>query len=497
LGDVILEGDDRHGDGVNLAARLEGIADPGGIILSGTAYDQLKKKVDVGFEYLGEQQIKNIAEPVRVYRLLMDPAAAGKTVSAGFSINSSKSKAAAASWLTGGRAWLRLASAAGLLLLIAMGSVMAWRLSRDAPVAQSQGIPVIAVMPFQDLTGDQTASALGRGIAEAFMTDLATFPDYQVASAATSFALADEPVSKIVEATGATFVIEGSIRRTADQLKVTMQLIRGSTDRHLMSAEVVEPMTDSVGVQSAVANRLRDALGGLTGVLRRESNRMALEKSPEDLTEYDYYTLGHMKQFRQEGSAARDIWTEGLKRYPDSVLLHCKLAFYYLAFTSDFDSAEKLVNEARTLKKKSRLDAWYLHWSSAWIHSMFGETEKAIADVKATIAIAPYDTVSHMDMADIMISAGHKEEALSWATYAATHDPNPVYWFPGVMIKVYRGAGKWPELVELAEREIEKRPNKFWYEVLTAAYTATGQADKAAAAFKVGRSMPDTRLQED
>src|SRR4029079_2155520 len=80
LGDVIVEGEDRHGDGVNIAARLEGLAEAGGIILSGTAYDQLKKKLDVGFEFLGERQLKNIIEPVRIYRLLLDPAAVGKTI---------------------------------------------------------------------------------------------------------------------------------------------------------------------------------------------------------------------------------------------------------------------------------------------------------------------------------------------------------------------------------------------------------------------------------
>ena len=101
------------------------------------------------------------------------------------------------------------------------------------PAASEQGIPVIIVLPFLELSGNQAHSELGRGIAEAFITDLATFPDFEVVSSTTSFALAGRPIPEIVAATGALFVIEGSIRLTGDKVDVTMQLIRGDTDRHL------------------------------------------------------------------------------------------------------------------------------------------------------------------------------------------------------------------------------------------------------------------------
>ena len=191
-----------------------------------------------------------------------------------------------------GRVGRRLAiwgSAAAILLLLIAGGV-ATALSWDSPLqrrrrcrnltiaAKDQGIPVVIVLPFQDLTGDATQSDLGKGIAEAFITDLATFPDFEVVSSTSSFAYAGKPVPEIFKDTGALFVIEGSFRRTAGKVAVTMQLIRGDTDRHLKIAQIEEPMTDPVLLQSTVANRLRDELGGMTGILRQEYNRIAVRE---------------------------------------------------------------------------------------------------------------------------------------------------------------------------------------------------------------------------
>jgi class 3 adenylate cyclase/TolB-like protein len=473
LGEVIVEGKDRYGEGVNIAARLQALAEPGGICVSEKVSREVEKKLAFTFEPLGEQVVKNIAEPVKVYRVLAD----GKSPPRSSSRPEERGRS-------------RTAVAIAALLLIALGVGLAWHgYLRSAPAEQDEGIPVIAVLPFQDLTGDQSGKELGRGVAEAFMTDLAKYPDYEVVSATTSFALADKPLVDLVKATGATFVVEGSIRRASDKLKVTMQLIRASTDRHLMIAEIEEAMTDPVTLQTTVADRLRDELGGMTGVLRKESNAIALAKSPAELTEYDYYILGHVKHFRREGLAAREIWAKGLERFPESVLLRCKMVFYYLVFTNDRSAPQKLVDEARALKKKSRLDEWYLHWTSAWVAR---DWQHGVAEAEATIAIAPYDTVSRMDLSDLMVRAGRNDEAIAWATYAMTHDPSPLPWYPDTLIGAYEAGGKYQELIELAERETQKHPSsKIWYEVLGKAYVETQQIEKAAEAFKTANNLPD------
>jgi TolB-like protein len=378
----------------------------------------------------------------------------------------------------------------GILLSAGIGTWY-WY-SRQPSVPQAEGIPVIAVLPFQDLTGDSSKSEIGRGIADAFMTTLATFPDFEVVSPATSFALADKPLSEIVKATNATFVVQGSLRRTADKLKINMQLIRGSTDRVLMAAEVEQPVGDSVSVQEAVASKLSDKLGGMTGILRKESNEAASAKSPGELTEYDYYILGHIKTFQQDWPGGREIWAKGLQRFPDSALLHCKMAFYYISFAADPDAVEKLVTEAQKLRRKSRLDEWYLHWTSAWLELKKGQPERAIAEAEATVGMAPYDTVSRMDLSYLLTSTDRKDDAVKWATYAALHDPMPLSWYPETLVWAYRSAGKWKELIQLAETESQRAPqSKFWYQVLYRTYRGTGQFEKAETVMETANKLPD------
>ncbi|NJM91837.1 MAG: hypothetical protein HC861_03530 [Rhodospirillaceae bacterium] len=225
-----------------------------------------------------------------------------------------------------------------------------------------------------------------------------------------------------MRATGAQFVIEGSIRLASDKALIRVQLINGTTDRHLQIAQIEQPMTDPVALQTEVARRFSDQLGGMTGILRQEIERISWDKPDSELTEYDFYIRGHTDHLRGENTAARMIWQEGLKRFPDSVLIRCKLAFTYDARTTE---AHNLVMEAVRLKKRSRLDEWYLHWVSARHHGFRNNHAEASAEARATIAMAPYDTLSHAGLAWVLSEAGDHETAIAWANFGATHDPHP------------------------------------------------------------------------
>jgi class 3 adenylate cyclase len=229
VGDVIVEGDDRHGDAVIIASRLQQLAESGGICVSGAVADHVRHKVALRFERRGEERLKNIAEPVAVYRIDQPSAA--------------KPRSNIMKWSAAAALPVLLAAAIVVYLLVspdeppappaatvasarpapASAATPSGQTALVAPPAspssdvgsapsKDQGIPVIVVLPFQDLTGDQTQSDLGKGIAEAFITDLATFPDFEVISSTSSFAYAGKPVPEIVKATGALFVIEGSLR---------------------------------------------------------------------------------------------------------------------------------------------------------------------------------------------------------------------------------------------------------------------------------------------
>jgi class 3 adenylate cyclase/TolB-like protein len=484
VGDVIVEGDDRHGDAVNIAARLQQLAETGGICVSGTVVNHVRHKVALRFESRGEERLKNIAEPVVIHRIV-----AGAIPS------------------KPGRAGRRLtiwASAAAIFLLLIAGGVATALygipvttapppLPDSTLAAKDQGIPVIIVLPFQDLTGDETQSGLGKGIAEAFITDLATFPDFEVVSSTSSFAYAGRPVPEIFRDTGALFVIEGSFRRSAGKVAVTMQLIRGDTDRHLKIAQIEEPMTDPVSLQSAVASSLRDELGGMTGILRQEYNRIALTKPEADRTEYDYYVLGHIDSLHGRGEAAGRVWKEGLARFPKSALLHYKLMIYHLDEHNDVKQAEMLWAEAETLERRSSLDDWYRHWLSSWLHGWRGDFRLAVAEAKATIAMAPYDAISHVNLCWVMWEAGEAEQAVDWAKFAVTHDPNMFKFYFRTLTQAYNAAGTWTEAVTFAEAQVVKDPvhAKWWYEFLSDAYSKTGQKEKSQDAWKKTINLPE------
>jgi TolB-like protein len=360
--------------------------------------------------------------------------------------------------------------------------------------ASEQGIPIIVVLPFEDLTGSEAESNLGKGIAEQFITDLSTFPDFEVVSSTSSFAYAGRPIPDIVKATGARFIVEGSIRRSGDRVSVTVQLINGSTDRHLKTAQIEETMTDPVALQKTVVARIRDELGGMTGVLRKENDKIAFARTDAELTEYDYYILGHVHSLKDEEESARAVWEKGLQRFPQSVLLRYKLMTYYLGFRDAVKPAQELFDQAGTLRKKSRLDEWYFHWLSAMLYSRKEDHNRAVSEARATIAMAPYDALSHNGLSWVLIEAGRNDEAIAWATFAMDHDPYPLPWYPDAVVAAYRGQGpkKYEELIAMAEARIREDPtaNRLWYKVLARGYQWTGQSHRAEQALQAYHSLP-------
>jgi DNA-binding winged helix-turn-helix (wHTH) protein/TolB-like protein len=463
------------------------------------------------FERRDKVHLKNIAVPVKVYSVSLEQTPAGK----------STNRWASSKWPVLAALLLLVAAGVGYLAVetsqqpilpaASMAGSAPVQTSRSLPPQQTVasaapvpadtgsasgdgGIPVIAVLPFQDLTGDNSPSDLGKGIAEAFKTDLATFPDFEVVSSTSSFAYAGKPIPEIVKGTGALFVIEGSLRRTGDRAAVTVQLIRGDTDRHLKIAHVEEQLSDPVQFQAKVADRLRDELGGMTGILRQQYNRIAQSKPDVDRNEYDYYALGHVESLHGRVEEAGKIWQEGLERFPKSALLHYKLMIYYLDVHNAVEPAAKLWADAEKLPRRSRLDDWYRHWLSAWLHGWRDEHGPAVSEARAAIAMAPYDAVSHSGLSWVMREAGETDEAIEWAKFAVTHDPNMYNRSYFRALKdAYKAARKWPEAVALGEAQVSNDPvhAKWWYEFLDAAYSATDQPEKAHAAWKSGLNLPE------
>lgn len=227
LGDVVEEGEKIFGDGVNIVARVEGLAEPGGVCISGTAYDQVKNRLPFGFQPLGEQVVKNIAEPVRVYRVLMKP---GIT-----------SRGAGAKKIHP-RRWQRVALSLGVVLILVVAAVIAFFYLRpSAPRVEvaSKGKmafplpekPSIAVLPFANMSGDPNQEFFSDGITEAIITTLSIIPDLFVIARHSTLIYKGRPVKvkQVSEELGVRYVLEGSFQGSGDRVRISAQLIDALT----------------------------------------------------------------------------------------------------------------------------------------------------------------------------------------------------------------------------------------------------------------------------
>ncbi len=436
LGDVVVEGEDLLGDGVNVAARLEQLCEPGGVLVSGTAYDHLQGKLDLSFDDAGEQRLKNIARPVRTWRIRLDGA--------------KPTRRRWNAWWP--RRWALPAAAAALIALVLVAGAW-WWFRPDAPAS---GPPAIAVLPFVNMSGDPAQDYLGAGVAEDIITVLATFPGLRVISRLSSFTY-DKPVKaqEVGRELGVRYVVEGSVRRNADKVRVTAQLIDAGTGDDVWANRFDEETTDAVALQEQVANRIYVSLAGLTGEIRKGEQQTAWQKSAPGLEEYDYYLRGHDLFFRftpEDNVRAMQVWQEGLAKFPDSALLRIKLGFAHLEPTldlwvkpseADLDGAWRLGQEAMAAADKSRLERWLCHWLMAFLYAWHDEDfERSVAEAEAAVGMVPYDALSRAVLSKSLADTGRTDEAIAWAQEAIRLDPKGPAWWRGKLAWAYYLAGR-------------------------------------------------------
>jgi TolB-like protein/class 3 adenylate cyclase len=225
LGDIVEEDDRIYGDGVNIAARLEGLAEAGGICISGTAYDQLKNKLQLGYQYLGEHSVKNIAAPVRVYKVLMEPEAAGKIIG-------EKRKT---------KRWMAAAATVVLFIGLAGWYLFIQQTKRIEPASMEKMAfplpekPSIAVLPFDNMSKDPEQAYLADGLSEEIITALSSVPNLFVIARNSSFTYKGKPVKvqQVSEELGVRYILEGSVRKAENRLRINAQLIDALKGHHL------------------------------------------------------------------------------------------------------------------------------------------------------------------------------------------------------------------------------------------------------------------------
>jgi TolB-like protein/class 3 adenylate cyclase/rhodanese-related sulfurtransferase/Flp pilus assembly protein TadD len=415
LGDVVVEGDDLLGDGVNVAARLEQLCEPGGILVSGTAYDHLHGKLDLPVEFTGEQHFKNIFRPVRTYRVRLD----GRRP----------------------RDWLRrrwparssVAAAAALVLLTAAG--VAWWppwAGRVEPAAvEPAGLslpskPSIAVLPFANLSADPDQTYFADGISEDLITDLSKLSGIFVIARNSSWAYKGKStkVQSIAAELGVRYVLEGSVRRQGDQVRINAQLIDAIGGHHLWAERYDGALRDVFALQDNVISQIVAALAvKLTG---DEQARVA-QAETRDPRAYDAMLLGreHLRKgSEQDTRQAIELFEEAVKRDPTYSRAYAALAVAHwqvavrswesanIGMQRAFDSMNASLAKA---KEAPNAAAFAL---SAEVLARQGRRGEALAEIKRALELGPNDPDNHISKAKILNGvgrAGEAEQAARWA----------------------------------------------------------------------------------
>jgi adenylate cyclase len=406
LGDVMVEGGDLYGDGVNVAARLEGIADPGSVVVSETVFKHVRGRVKFRFDDLGEQQLKNIDEPVRTYRVRQDAGAA-----------------------------------------------------TPGPALNLPDKPSIAVLPFENMSGDPTQDYVGDGIAENIITGLSRFRDLFVIARHSSFAYKGK-VAKIPDVCrelGVRYVLEGSVQMSSGRVRVTVQFIDGTTNRHLWAERYDRTVEDIFAVQDEVTETIVGTLAtSYGGRLRKAWSARADGSGQRNLRAIDYFQLGQdflNRYTREDNLRARELFQKAADLDPGYAKPWAKMAFSHLYDRLFGWSEDAAASSASALKSATEAirrdddDAWG-HWAlGAYYLECLRQHDRALAELLRAVEMNPNDADVITDYGYFLSYAGRSHEGLEWALKGMRLNPHHPEWYVMQLGQIYYDARRYDEAI--------------------------------------------------
>ncbi len=388
LGEIIVDGEDIYGDGVNIAARLEGIAEPGGIYISGKVYEEVRNKLSIAFEDLGDQEVKNIPEPVRVYRwtdVTADPMPATAGVEA-------------------------------------------------APPLPDK--PSIAVLPFTNMSGDPEQEYFSDGITEDIITEMSRFRSLFVIARTSSFHYKGQSpkVQEVGRDLGVQYVVEGSVRKSANRVRVTAQLVEAETGNHLWAERYDRELEDIFALQAEIARTISATVVPEISHVEQESAR---RKPPQSLGAWEWYHRGlwHFYRFTlEEFLEARRLFERAVELDPNFAAAHSGIAYTlvqeYMHSTSD-DRAELLKRALAAAHTSAAIDDHdaFVHFVLARTHAKGGELDIALAEAQKSIDLNPSFAYAYFGLGDVLMHLYRFEEAIEMFDTAARLSPrDPHTW---------------------------------------------------------------------
>ncbi|MFX0201796.1 MAG: adenylate/guanylate cyclase domain-containing protein [Candidatus Hodarchaeota archaeon] len=440
LGDVIEEGDRIYGDGVNITARLEALADPGGICISKTAFDQIETKLPLGYEYLGEQTVKNIAKPVGAYRVLMEPrvTVAGKK---------EKEKAMPV--------WRRKAILAGgvsVLLVVITLAIWNFYLRPPVPSVEVASVekmafplpdkPSIAVLPFDNLSADKSHDVLVDGMTEDIIAALARFDQLFVIARNSTFTYKGKPVKvqQVAEELGVRYVLEGSVQISGNRIRVTAQLIDATTGRHVWVERFDRSLKDAFDVQDQVTRKL---VSSLAGKLDQATTAMALLKHPDSLDAYGLFLRGQelSGHFTPDDNAkGRGLLEKAISLDPNYASAYAILAWTYFADwqwkwygsatpKEVYKNALDLAHKAVALDPRNARARWVL----GYILLYGNKHDQAVAQFEEGLKANPNYADLLVALADAYVLNGQPKEGIKRVKEAMRLNPYYTGWYSWVL----------------------------------------------------------------
>jgi len=496
LGDIVEEDDRIYGDGVNIAARLEGLADAGGICISRTTYEQVKNKLELGYEYLGEHSVKNIAEPVHVYRVLMEPESAGKVIG-------EKRKT---------KRWIALAAA--IIVLIGVGGLAGWYLyieqtKRKEPTSMGKMVyplpdkPSIAVLPFENLSGDPEQEYFSDGITEDIITDLSKISGLFVIARHSVFTYKGKTI-KIAEVgreLGVRHVLEGSVRKANGRVRITAQLVDATTEGHLWAERYDRNLTDIFALQDEVTQKI---VAALAVKLTADEQERLVRKYTDNMEAYDLYLQGaeYQNLFTKKANVqARQMFKRAIDLDPEFAEAYVALGFTHFHEWSFGRSQDPLsLNRAVELAQKALdLDDSLPsgHYLLSKVYSRKKQHKKAIAELKKAIALSPNDAELLAGLGYILNYAGKPEEAIGLVKKAMRLNPMYPAYYLWELGHAYFIIGRYEEAIETLKRVLDRNSDFLPAHLLLAAsYSEIGREEEARAEVaEIERLNPQASLE--
>jgi class 3 adenylate cyclase/TolB-like protein len=416
LGDVIVDGGDIFGDGVNIAARLQALARPGTVCISHTVYEQVRNKLDLNYHPLGSHRVKNIAEPVRAYAVGVS-AVPGRT---GKQRRLLAAAAAACGLVAAGLVTWTLYTGAGrdLLGLAAPKPVEVAGLAAPHRLA---GRPSVAVLPFKNLSTDAGQDFFSAGITEDVITALGRFSNLLVVAKSASFQLKDRNLSpaEIGRLLDVRYLLEGSVRRAGDRLRVSVELTEAATGRNVWSEAYDAEVKDIFDVQQDIARRV---VGAAAVKLTRFERDRALAKPTESLAAYEHVLRGRehfSRATRDSNDEAQDMFQRAIDLDPSYAAAYAELGLTLIEavasgwtefIADDLARAETLAQKALLLDSASTTAYRLL----AEVHLARRRFDLALGQIDRALEFNPSDAESFSMRGNILVWAGRAAEALPW-----------------------------------------------------------------------------------